>query len=74
MKNIKWNILNYKCKKILNLKLINFLNLVSSKSKFSGNIISGYWIKLIAIKTVADLEDHLFHRKTEIEKQYSKTV
>ena len=47
---------------------INFLNLVSSKSKFSGNIISGYWIKLIAIKTVAYLEVHLFHQKTEIEK------
>ena len=28
-------------KKILNLKLIKFINLISSKFKFTGDIISG---------------------------------
>ena len=65
---MKWNILNYKFKKILNLKLIKFFNLVSSKFKFTGDIISGYWIKPMATKAVADLENHLFHQKTEIER------
>ena len=51
-----------------NLKLIKFFNLVSSKFKFTGYIISGYWIKLMAIKAMIDLEEHLFHQKTEIEK------
>ena len=58
--------LNYKFKKILNLKLIKFLNLISSKFKLTGDIISGYWIKLMAIKAVTGLEDHLFHQKTRI--------
>ena len=42
MKNIKQNILNYKFKKTLDLKSINFFNLASSKSKFTGDIINGY--------------------------------
>ena len=68
MKNIKQNVLNYKFKKTLDLKSINFFNLASSKSKFTGDIINGYWINLMAIKAVSDLEDHLFHQKTEIER------
>ena len=42
MENIKSNILNSKCKKILNINLIKFLNLASSKFKFTDDIISGY--------------------------------
>ena len=38
---MKLNILNYKFKKILNLKLIKFFNLVSSKFKFTDDINSG---------------------------------
>ena len=68
MKNIKQNILNYKFKKTLDLKSINFFNLASSKSKFTGDIINGYWLKLMTIEAVSDLEDHLFHQKTEIER------
>ena len=68
MKNIKLNIINYKLKKMLNLKLIKFFNLVSSKFKFTGDIISGYWIKLMPIKAVTDLENHFFHQETDIER------
>ena len=42
--------------------------LVLSKFKFTGDIVSEYWIKLITIKAVADLEDHLFNQKTEIKR------
>ena len=41
---------------------------------FAGDIISRYWIKLMVIKAVSDLENHLFHQKTEIEGWYLKTA
>ena len=59
--------MHYKFKQLLNLKLIKFFNLVLTKFKFTGDIISGYWIKLMAIKAVTDFEDHLYHQKTVVE-------
>ena len=41
---------------------------------FSGDIINGYWINLMAITAVTDLENHLFRQKTEIEWSYLNTV
>ena len=44
------------------------MNLVSPEFKFTGDIISGCSIKVMAIKAVIDLGDQLFHPKREIER------
>ena len=46
---------------------MTFFNLVLSKFTFSDDM-NGYWIKLIAIKSVADLKEYLFRKKAEIER------
>ena len=45
---------------------MKFFNLVLSALTFSGDIIDGYWIKPMDIKSVVDIKDHLFRKKTEI--------
>ena len=42
---------------------MKFFNLVLSKFTFSGDTIDGYWITPMAIKSVADLKEHLFRQK-----------
>ena len=45
---------------------MKFLNLVLATPTFSGDIIDGYWIKPMDIKSVVDMKDHLFRKKTKI--------
>ena len=51
----------YVCKNLC-LKLVNFFNLLLSKFTFSGDIINEMCKKLMTIKAVKDLEDHLFRK------------
>ena len=47
---------------------MNFLNLVLSKYTFSVDTTNGFWIKLMAIISVAELKEYLFRQNADIKR------